>query len=113
MDLNSMFLNMGVLIAAILAVSEFLEKIGWKLEGTASQVRSLGVGAVLGTLGAWLKLGMFALVSVTGDQPFYVSGPLIGIGAAVMSNWSFATPFVKYILEMLKLRPKESGTPTV
>jgi hypothetical protein len=110
MDLNSIFLNVGALMAAILAFSEFLEKAGWKLQGVASQVRSLGVGGVLGTLGAWLKLGMFADILVTGGQPFYVAGPVIGLAVAVMANWSFTTPLIQYILEMLKLRPKNADS---
>jgi len=110
MNMNEIFVNIAVLISAVLALSEFVDKF-WDLEGVASQARSLVIGALVGTLGAYLDLGMFADPTVIGAQPDYISGPVIGLGAALMANWSFTTPFVQYLLELLKLRPPMAKTP--
>ena len=108
MDILGMFGTLTTLVAAITVVAELLDKIGWHLEALAAQLRALAVGIILGAAGAYFKLGMFADPAVVGGQAWYVAGPLIGLLAGFPANWAFATPAVKFILELLKLRPKEA-----
>jgi hypothetical protein len=107
-DLFGIFGTLAALVVGITVVAEFIDRLGWHLEALAAQLRALAVGIILGAVGAYFKFGMFADPAVTGGQAWYVSGPLIGLLAGFPANWAFATPAVKFILELLKLRPKQA-----
>lgn len=105
-----LFASVGAMSAAVIVISELLEKIGWKMQGLVSNIRALVVGVILGGVGAGLHLGMFADPAVLGEagwaSAWYVGGPLVGIMAGLAGNLLFMLPAVKAVLEMLKLRPK-------
>lgn len=107
MDVLALFQTLGAMVAGIVAVAELVDKF-WNLDGVASQVRSLAIGILLGVVGAGFQLGMFADPTVLGDVAWYLGGGAIGLGAGFMANWAFATPVVLKLLELLKLRPKQS-----
>lgn len=106
MDIGSFFASVATMVALVIALSELIDKL-WKLNGVVAQIRSLFVGVGLGELGAGFNLGMFADTSWWGANPWYVVGALVGVMAGLTGNWTFATPIVKWVLELLKIRPKE------
>jgi hypothetical protein len=107
---GEVFASVGAMSAAVIVISEAIEKIGWKLQGLASNLRALAVGIALGAIGAGFGLGMFADPAVLGDagplSAWYIGGPLVGIMAGLVGNLLFLLPVVKTVLELLKLRPK-------
>lgn len=100
------FETLAILSATVLGLEEFIDKF-WNLDGLASQIRTVVLGAASSTLAAWLGWGMFGDPAVCGGNPFYVCGPLIGLVATIGANMAFnAGPLVPKVLESLKLRPK-------
>jgi hypothetical protein len=104
MDISTIFSSVLAMTAAVIALSEFVDRF-WKLIDVAAQVRSLAIGIILGAAGAGLQLGMFSDPTVIGPNAWYVAGPLIGLLCGLIGNWSFATPFIKWLLEFLKIAP--------
>lgn len=94
-------------IAAMIMVLEELIDRFWNLDGTLSQIRTLGIGAIIGEIGAYFNLGMFNDPLVYGNNAWYICGFAVGVFAAITANLVFLTPLAKAILELLKIRPKE------
>lgn len=103
----TMFQSVALMAAAVVVISEFVDRF-WKLQDWKSQLRSLGIGLAIGEIGAGFSLGMFADPTVIGTNPWWLAGGLIGILAGLTGNWTFATPLVKALLELLKIRPKQT-----
>jgi len=104
MDLMAIFAGMAAMTGAVVALAEFIDKF-WDLEGTAAQLRSLAIGILLGMAGAGFHLGMFADPSWQGGQAWYVVGGATGILSGLVGNWTFATPFIQWLLGVLHISP--------
>ena len=98
------FNTIAGLAAFILVAEEWIDRV-WNLDGIASQVRTWFVGAILGNVGAYFKIGLFVDL-LLGGQAWYVVGSVVGILCAIGGNVIFQTPAVKAILEALKIRAK-------
>ena len=104
-QLTDIFGSMATLAVAGLVISELAEKLGWNLQGAWAQVRAVVATLLLGTVGALLQLGMFAIPETCGVYAWYICGPVIGAVAGLGANFAFMTPIGQAVLEFLKLRP--------
>lgn len=99
------FTTVTAIATMILFFEEAIDRF-WNLDGVASQVRTLGIGVLIGEIGAYFNLGMFSDPLVVGSNVWYVSGLAVGIFSTITANLAFLTPLAKAILELLKIRPK-------
>lgn len=100
------FATVGALAALAIFVTGLINKL-WVLSDVWAQVRSILVGAVLGTIGSGLHLGMFNLPETCGEYGWPVCGAIIGLFAGFQANAVFNTEIVQAILIALKLRPPQ------
>ena len=100
--------TLAVIWASTIAISEFVDKF-WDLDGVAAQIRTWAIGIVLGAAGGIFGLGMFADPAVCGEaaMPAVLCGAIVGLVAAILANFAFLLPVVKWVLEKVKIRPKE------
>ena len=103
-DILTALTSLAALAAFITLVSEGVDKLGWHLDGTPSQVRSLFIALCFGEAGAGFHLGMFSDTTLFLTMPWYAVGGIVGIAAGVVANWSFSLPIVQWILTILKIR---------
>ena len=108
MDLQAVFSTLSALAGGVLVLEELVDRF-WNLDGISSQVRTLVLGVALGEIGAGFSFGMFADVTVCGSQVWYVCGAAIGFTGGCIANFAFLTPLAKWVLELLKIRPKSNG----
>lgn len=105
-NVTEIFATLTALSMAVIGFSEFVDRF-WKLVDVAAQVRTLVFGVIFGSVGAYFALGMFSVPDTCGTNAWYVCGPLTGFVSGLIGNFAFVTPLVKFILEYLKIRPKE------
>ncbi|MCD0159761.1 hypothetical protein IHN63_00410 [Deinococcus sp. 6YEL10] len=95
-------------VALIVVLSEALFGKALKWNGPKAKYGTWGLGVVLGTAAAFLKVGVFAEVSGdNGMGAWYVYGPVLGFIAALTANGTFGISTVRLLLELLRLRVPE------
>ena len=107
MDLTTIlafFASPAALVPLIVLVGEFVDKY-WDLDGTAAYIRTAVLAVLLGLVGLLFNIGYMA--DVGGVEIVYNLVVLI-----LASTGLFAVPFLKQILEFLKIRkpPSDGGS---
>ena len=99
MDFNAIlefFASPEALVPLVVIVGEFVDRY-WDLDGTAAYIRTALLAVILGLAGFLLNIGYMADVG-----GIYVVYNLIVLVLA--STGLFAVPFLKQILEFIKIR---------
>lgn len=105
--LSTYFASVAALVAGIVVVSEFINKVT-KLGGLWAWVQSWVVSIFFCLFGAGFNIGIFYDEAT---MPWYWEGILAGIIAGLAANGIFSIPGVTNVLEMLKIREKPADVP--
>jgi len=104
MDFNTIlgyFASPEGLVAFTVLIGEFVDRY-WDLDGTAAYIRTAVIAVILGVVGVILDVGYMA--DIEGIDIAYNLIVLI-----LASTGLFAVPFLKQILEFIKIRKKPTG----
>ena len=98
--ISAMMVSFMVFTLMIIPVSDYLNKMTIKANGKGAQIFSLVVAIILGYVGHYAKLGMFADMGMG-----YTA--LVSLGAGLSANAIFPTPAIQWVLQIIKSRNKE------
>lgn len=108
--LNSGLSTLGAFITLIVVLGEWIFGKQLKWSGEKARYATWGLGAALGALAAYLKLGVFALVQAEGHfAAWYIYGPTMGFVAALAANGTFGVEMVRSVLVLLGIRLPEKA----
>lgn len=100
--------TIGAIAAIIVVLSDLIDKF-WHLDGVISQARTLVVGILVSLTGYLLGAGMFAaevVASTLGSVlPHWLGVIVVGAYASALAWFAYAQPLIKWLLELLKIRP--------
>ena len=85
----------------------------WTLDGWGARIRSWVMGILVGLIGMELKIGIFATpIFDPTIVPLWAVDSILGFLAALVANFGYdKLPFVKLMLEWLKIRVDLGDTP--
>lgn len=108
-DLLTGFGSISTLAILILNIEELVDRL-WNIDGLGARIRTWFEGMLLGVVGYFLGLGMFAELMTPEWWPSWGQGTLgfsvvTGLFSAILANLGFDKwEQLKFILEKLKVR---------
>ena len=86
-------------------LAEAIDRL-WHLDGMPSAIRMLVISIILGNVGTYFDLGMFADPTVCSYND-WVCGTLIGAGAGVTTAIGWLSGVLRAVWEFLGIRPRQ------